>query len=594
MKYFAIGGGLTFLFVLLSAGIQPYFGYLKFSPWYYDELKRFFNNDQEFTITWISVLQYISLGLVGSQVFHLVVVYFRSKIIKTKENEKIEKRESKRYAATKEKKFKLNDQLQSKWRSKPLDNRVLLGIDELGKPYAIENGELNKHALFVGTTGSGKTTLIYTIIEDALRRKKPIIFVDGKGDIGTIKDIQALCEMYGVKSHVFNEKFPITYNPIRHGDKTVIKDKLMNIMEWSEQFYMNQSENLLQNVIAFMDDYGFPRDLETVAKYLDEKTVRAVLEADVQEKVIKVKAQKTVESPKGSDLDTAFFDDEPSQETIEVEEEKTVKELSDRAKEYRHKFFERYGDKGSAFEGVEGLRTQIYTLLDSQIGDLFQEKEDGIDLIDITNRNEVVMFSLDGMKYGRFLNKLARLVILDVNYLVSERYGRKNEPVVSIYDEFSKYGNPDIVDTINKSRSAGFECIIATQTLADINKVEEGLVDQIIGNCNTYAFGLSNDDYTVQKMVNTLGTYDDTDITYQIEKVGGTLKRIDVKAQMGTVRRVNKYHVPPDQIRNFKTGEFVIWRKAAKDVLDPDIIYCRNPLSEGGKHAVLKGRKGTA
>lgn len=581
LKMFACVGGGGFILLTLTFGIRPYLAYLKFSPYLLPKLELWLNKGKVFEFTWVSWLQYTTLGMVGAYGFYLFVRYMRGKIIKTKESEKEERRSSHKYQQVKKKKYTINDKLQEKWRKNPVNENVLIGIDELGKPYNMKNGEINQHMLCVATTGGGKTVLLLGYIEDALRRNKPVIFVDGKGDVKTADDIQGICDKYGVKFHVFSDTNNLTYNPIRNGNKTVIKDKLMNILEWSEQFYMNQSENLLQNIIGFIDDYNFNRDLETVAKYLDEEAVRNVLENDLVEKVTKVKKKKKVELVKSdSAVEDAFFeDDAKSEEIIEVEEEIKTTEPSERAKEYENKFFGRYGEKLSAFAGVEGLRTQIYTLLDSEVGELFQEKEGGIDLVEIAEKREVILFSMDGMKYQRFLNKLARLVILDINYLVSERYGRKEDPVLSIYDEFAKYGTPDIVDTINKSRSAGFECIIATQTLADINKIEAGLVEQIIGNCNTYAFGWSNDDYTIEKMINTLGTYQDDDITYQIEKYGHSLKRIDMKAEKGTMRSVNKFHIHPSQIRGFKTGEFAIWRKAAHEELEPHIVYCRNPLS---------------
>lgn len=578
-KVFAVIGAISFITFAALFGIRPYFAYLKFSPYLQEKLIQWINKGEAFEFTMISWLEYASLGLIGSLAIHIFVVYTRSKIVKTKESEKVDARNSNKYKQVKKNKYKINNKLQEKWRKKELSDDILVGVDELGKTYNMKSGEINQHMLCVATTGGGKTVALSIFIEDALRRKKPVIFVDGKGDIKTAQDLQGLCEKYGVKFNFFSDTNNLTYNPIRNGNKTVIKDKLMNILEWSEQFYMNQSENLLQNIIGFIDDYNFNRDLETVAKYLDADEVKNVLENDQVKRTVKVKKQVEVTTD-NNDVEDAFFEESTPNtdvEFIEVSEE--VFEQSERAKKYHNKFFGRYGEADSAFAGVEGLRTQIYTLLDSEVGDLFQEKENGIDLVEVANNCEVILFSLDGMKYQRFLNKLARLVILDINYLVSERYGRKEEPVLAIYDEFSKYGNPDIVDTINKSRSAGFECIIATQTLADINKIEPGLVDQIIGNCNTYAFGWSNDDYTIEKMVNTLGTYQDEDITYQTEKYGQSLKRVDVRGERGTTRSVNKFHIHPNEIRNFKTGEFAIWRKASQDNLEPQVVYCRNPLS---------------
>ncbi|OUB78440.1 TraM recognition domain-containing protein [Bacillus thuringiensis] len=625
-KILSTTGVILAVIFFSSFPYQEYFGYLRYVPFDVAQWKTF-------SITYKSILFYVALGLTFVFPLEKVVEYYRSKIVRSKEVEQDEKRSTKKYQKTEANRLEITNKLQKKWREKPLqkDKAVFLGIDEFGEPYYMGDKELNTHALLVSTTGGGKTTLCYTLVEGALRKNKPFIFVDGKGDPKTIEEIQSICDRYGVKLHVFSDKLDLSYNVIKYGNKTAVKDKLMNILEWSEQYYANKSKNLLQNIVAFIDDYGFPRDLRTVAKFLNAKRIMEVLEKDVVTTYVEVKTEilepeeeieeepemveeNKEESTEASNLnsfDINNFDinnlniqnvksideklekeiDEKTKNLEHVKVEKVKKkpsykvekipkeEPTERAKKYKEVFFERMPN-GAAFEGIEGLQTQIYTLLDSEIGHLFEESEDGLDLYKVTEAKEAILFSLDGNIYKEFINIMARLVILDVQTLVSMR-GRRDsveDGLLAIYDEFSAYGNPDIVDNINKSRSAGVECIIGTQTLADIEKVEKGLVDQIIGNTNTYFFGLANDDYTVEKMANTLGTYEDNDVTYQTEKVGGTMKRIDMKSEKGTVRSVQKYQVRPQTLREFKIGQFAVWRKASNERLGADIVYMRNAL----------------
>ncbi|PEK34112.1 TraM recognition domain-containing protein [Bacillus pseudomycoides] len=611
--------GLILTVIFFSAfPYQEYFGYLRYVPLNIEKWKTF-------SITYKSVLMYAGLGLTLVFPLEKIIAYYRSKIVRSKETEQDEKRSTKSYQKTRENRLEITNKLQKKWREKPIekDKAVFLGIDEFGKPYYMGDKELNQHSLLVSTTGGGKTVLTYALLEKSLRRGEPFIFIDGKGDPKTIEEIQSLCDKYGVKLHVFSDKLDLSYNVIKYGNKTAIKDKLMNVLEWSEQFYANKSKNLLQNIVSFIDDYELPRDLRTVAKFLNPDKIKEVLEKDVVTTYIEVKTEiieteedeqqesEEIEEKKeviaepvdvnnfninNFDVNNLNIQNVKTEEKSNIEPKKSVLvkepkkekkpsykiekipkvEPTERAKKYQEVFFERMQD-GAAFEGVEGLQLQIYTLLDSEIGHLFEETEDGLDLYKITEAKEAVLFSLDGNIYKEFINIMARLVILDVQNLVSMR-GRRSDKVLAIYDEFSAYGNPDIVGIINKSRSAGFECVIGTQTLADIEKVERGLVDQIIGNTNTYFFGLANDDYTVEKMANTLGTYEDNDVTYQIEKVGGTMKRIDMKSEKGTVRSVQKYQVRPQTLRQFKTGQFAVWRKAANENLAADIVYMRNAL----------------
>jgi Helicase HerA, central domain/AAA ATPase domain len=51
------------------------------------------------------------------------------------------------------------------------------------QPLALDLDELTRHAAFLGSTGSGKTTLALAILEQALARGIPAILVDRKGDL---------------------------------------------------------------------------------------------------------------------------------------------------------------------------------------------------------------------------------------------------------------------------------------------------------------------------------------------------------------------------------------------------------------------------
>ncbi len=64
--------------------------------------------------------------------------------------------------------------------------RLLIGQDDQGRDFTIDPGSLTKHAIVFGATGSGKTVLCKSIIEEASARGVPILAVDPKGDIGCL------------------------------------------------------------------------------------------------------------------------------------------------------------------------------------------------------------------------------------------------------------------------------------------------------------------------------------------------------------------------------------------------------------------------
>ncbi len=67
----------------------------------------------------------------------------------------------------------------------PADRSLALGHSGSlrPEPLALDLDELTRHAAFLGSTGSGKTTLALAIIEQALARGVPALLIDRKGDL---------------------------------------------------------------------------------------------------------------------------------------------------------------------------------------------------------------------------------------------------------------------------------------------------------------------------------------------------------------------------------------------------------------------------
>lgn len=525
-----------------------------------------------------SYIMYISGALVISYGFYLYSEMFRNKKVNSIEDERDRFKESGKYHKVRKQRHKLNAKLQEKWRREGKYNRVLLGITEQGKAYELDFSEINQHHFIVATTGGGKTIYLLNYVEYALANDYPMIFIDGKGSMESIEEVSTICKAYKKNLQIFSDQESLTYNPLKYGNATVITDKLKELVETESKYYSEISTSLVQVIIQFIDAYGFKRDLHTFAYYLEPNHIKQILVNDTVEKVIDVEDTSTEQ-----DGYRGLFDNEEmgiATHTVKVE-----KELSERAKKHQYKIFGRYeaSEEGELylFENAASVRTQIHLLLDSELGHLFEEKENGLDLLSLSEKKESLFVSFDGTIYDSFIKKIARFLILDLNYLVSyrNRTMQKDQPLLAIYDEFSVYANDKIVDTVNKSRSAGFHCCIATQLVADLDDVSPTLARRVIGNTNTFAIGHTNLPDEIETWANVLGTYKDHDMTITTEGKG-PLHRKELMKDAGTVRKVNKFKVSPDEIRDLRAGQFLITRKAAKGdyPVEPEIVYVRNPL----------------
>lgn len=507
--------------------------------------------------------------------------YKKSLRVTNKESEKDKFYSSDKYKNTKKKRIKLNEKLQTKWRKKPKE-KMLVGINEYGKPVNMNFKELNQHAFVSATTGGGKTVLLMSFVEYALMKDYPILFIDGKGSVDTVEEFESMNNQYGRDVTVFGDNYNVTYNPIKYGNSQSIVDKLRQLVETESIYYSNINDLLIQNIIMFIDEYGLSRDLETFAHYLNSENVKSVIEHDTETKIKNVKVE--VET---NNEDKDIFDEISDDEKEFKEEEREVREQTERARYFQKKFFDNYVDskdgKNYLFIHGESVRTEILKIIESDLGHLFKETENSIDLVDVSKNNKSIFISFDGNIYEKFIEKTARFMIEDVNYLVSLRVkkteGIGNKPFLAIYDEFAVYATKKIINTINKSREAGFHCVISTQTIHDLTAVDETFTNRILANTNTYFVGQVNEDSEVDKWSKTFGVYKDDEITTMTELgTKSKLHRKEEKGDRGTARSVQTFIIQPQHFRNLSTGQFALKRKASDVEVEPEVVYARNPL----------------
>lgn len=599
LSYGALGAGIVILFWQFQAGnILTYFGLLSDMniPYLSTGIERLLNEGRIIEVTISSYIVLAGLAFVFSFGFFIFAKYFWKRRVTTKAGEVQKQKAEQKYISFRKHRIAFLDKKQQKYREKP-SKEVFVGYTDFKERVALQSKELNYHMLATGGTGTGKTTLIASIMESALQQDKPIIFVDGKGERKSMLEFKDLCEAYGRRVYLFSEMDDLTYNPIKNGTPTETRDKLMSLFSFSSEgdgaYYTDIASRYLQLVVKLIDEASIPRDIKTIARltnvqYMNaffkehsiEKNIEEEVETEVEEEVVVGSSEST-----DDDLSGFLAPEEPKTEkvkkTVVEKRKKTVTTLQ----EGMHRIKKILDDEFPE-EIVEGcltrLKMQLGELLESDLGHLFVESEKGIDLQQITDRNDVVIFSISGSRYADYIRKIGKMIILDVNSLVAHRQAKGRKSIFGVYDEFSAYGDRRIVDIVNKSRSAGFECIISTQTLSDIDAVDPIMTEQIISNCNILATGRVNSSKDAERIAQVFGTYSDQEVTQQIQK---KYPHLSYEADMGTVRNVERFRANPNDIKNLQIGEVFLNRKMVEeDDFETYFrrVYVRNALDLGG------------
>lgn len=145
-----------------------------------------------------------------------------------------------------------------------------LGIDTKTRcEFLLKDVDFRRHSFIVGASGFGKTNLISILQEHSLRKNKPIIFFDPKGDMEALTTFKKICEKYKKPCYIFSEHYreSISLNPLMEGTVNQVVDRVMRSFEWSEPYYRDASRRSLTKALQKLEKEN---EAFTLKKIFDE------------------------------------------------------------------------------------------------------------------------------------------------------------------------------------------------------------------------------------------------------------------------------------------------------------------------------------
>lgn len=385
-----------------------------------------------------------------------------------------------------------------------------------------------KHIFICGTTGSGKTVALSNFIESIFKYDYPSLIVDGKGDIGEGSLYDYITKFKGKypnkKVYVVDLNNPNTcdkYNPFfqkvqaNHKNSTVIKDMLISMTDWSEEHYKINASLYIQKVIYLMKENEIELSLESIVNHLSMSAFTR----------LSVALQKQNKISKQIHLDN-------------IKMAETVGKI------------------------IEGTIARFSLLIESDIAPIFDtfnhsNKSNSsttcIDIPTALEENALILFILNPLMYPEVSSLFGRLITIDAKQGVSRLFHKRFKRTFYIFDEVSIYVSKELLLLVNLSRSANITSILATQSLSDLDSVDESLRKQIIESCNNYIVMRQNEPTNAEIWANTIGTRNTMNVTYQIKNE----KSMTDTTGLGSARLTREYLYHPDIIKNLKMGEAI-------------------------------------
>lgn len=411
------------------------------------------------------------------------------------------------------------------------EERIELGkvSGSIFRKESLTEGQLNHHVHIVGASGYGKTVLLSHIIKERILKNKGLMFIDLKGDIETVLKFSGYAKeanrLQDLKIFSLTEKdLSSPYNFVSEGTATQLRDKIMLSLNWSEEFYKNQSASFLLKLLI-----GFCWLRDHLQMNI---TLSMILKATESLHFLEVLIEKIPD---------------------EYQREKE-------ALEQCYAFI----NSADNFKSLQGLRTQIESLVLSDFGNLIANSEKGIDLFDAIKNNKIVFIFLDSRRYGETAKMVGKFILQDLKMVSSRidseirKEDRKSFSVV--IDEFADLAQEDFIGFLDRARSSKISIVVAHQEICDLLRISPEFAGRLMGNTSTlYAF-LQKRPESAELIASIAGTRKVMKETMKTD----TLFFVDIPTGEKSLREVEEFNIHPNQIKTLRVGTCVCIKKYPK------------------------------
>jgi hypothetical protein len=211
-------------------------------------------------------------------------------------------------------------------------------------------------------------------------------------------------------------------------------------------------------------------------------------------------------------------------------------------------------------EGVDGFAARFGVTVEGVVGPGLGAGPGALVLEDAVRAGRTVLFSLDAAAYPLEAAKVGAWALLDlvrVAGLLQRAGWGETRQAYFVVDEFSALGaeGRHAVPVLARAREAGVACVLATQGLADLARVDRALPQQVAQNTAVRVLLRQESADDALAWARHLGQYEREERSRRLEAtwLGG-----ERDAGVATTRWRRDFYVPPEELRALGTGESVV------------------------------------
>ena len=466
---------------------------------------------------------------------------------------------------------------------------LYLGNDiTTGEQLWYSNSDARTHALYLGTTGSGKTEGLKSMVTNALTWGSGFVYVDGKADTDLWSSISSLVRRFGRDDDLLvlnymtgnsDERAPSnTMNPFSSGSSSHLANMLVSLMpeaEGDNAMWKERAVSLLNSLMPALtwkrDNQDVPLSVSTLRQFMNLDRIIQISRDEAIPQKLRESLQGYLDTLPGY-VDDAFDDngkekpvgpDQPMVDTTTVRQQ-------------------------------HGYLTMQFTRALQSLGDdygyIFDAQDADVDMVDIVLNRRVLVVLIPALeKSGDETANLGKILVATLKGMMGSSLGANLEgesstiienkptfsstPFMTVFDEVGYYTAQGMAVMAAQARSLGFSLVFAAQDLQAMEKRVKEEARSITANCNIKIFGkLQDPTQTREFFENHVGKAyvlkaSSYNLTGGTMTTGGYHDTQQAQVDLGT-------RADYDDLKEMKEGEAII--SFGGDLNQANIFYC-NP-----------------
>ena len=382
------------------------------------------------------------------------------------------------------------------------------GDPRRGQELWLTNTDARTHILYLGTTGSGKTEGLKSMVANALAWGSGFVYVDGKADTDLWASLYSLARRFGRDDDLLVLNYMTansddgavsnTMNPFSNGSASYLSNMVTSLMPdaggdnamWKERAVALLSA-LMPALTWKRDKQGLLLDVGVLREYIELRPIIALSrDQNLPERIVRGLQGYLNTLPGYVD---AAFDDEGNERPPSPDQPMYDLQVARQQHGYLSMQF-----------------TRSLQSLGDEYGYIFKAQLADVDVLDVVLQRRILIALIPALeKSGDEAANLGKIVAASLKGMMGATLGntvegswemaigskqtRSSSSFMTVFDEVGYYTAQGMAVMAAQARSLGFSLVFAAQDLPSMEKRVKQEAQSILANCNLKIFGKLED-----------------------------------------------------------------------------------------------------